>query len=108
MRDAGRLAQGPRKHHGRGADPDEAKQTQWTLHDLRRTVATWLSENGEMPHVVEALLNHVSGAAKRGVAGTYNRALYRDQKRAALARWAQHIAMLTGHETANVTAMRRG
>ena len=105
---AGRLAQGPGKHHGRGAGSDEAKQTPWTLHDLRRTVATWLSENGELPHVVEALLNHVGGAAKRGVAGTYNRALYRDQKRAALARWAEHIATLTGHETANVTAMRRG
>ncbi len=45
--------------------------------------------------MVEALLNHTSGAAKRGMAGTYNR-FYRDQKRAALARWAEHIGKLPG------------
>jgi integrase len=46
----------------------------WTLHDLRRTFSTWANERGIEPHIVEACLNHVSGAARRGVAGTYNRA----------------------------------
>lgn len=63
----------------------------WTLHDLRRTMATWMSENGVEPHVVEALLNHSSGAAKKGVAGIYNRAHYREPKRAALAKWEAYI-----------------
>ena len=70
------------------------KIADWTLHDLRRTLSTGLSEMGVEPHYVEALLNHVSGAAKRGVAGTYNRALCREQKRSALARWANHIATI--------------
>jgi hypothetical protein len=28
------------------------------------------------PHIVEAVVNHTSGAAKRGVAGAYNKALF--------------------------------
>jgi integrase len=35
--------------------------TDWTLHDLRRTFATRLAEMGTAPHIIERLLNHVSG-----------------------------------------------
>jgi integrase len=60
----------------------------WTLHDLRRTVATNLAERLRIePHVIEALLNHISGH-RAGVHGVYNRAQYRDQKAEALQRWA--------------------
>lgn len=56
----------------------------WTLHDLRRSFATHISERGiAQPHVVEAILNHMSGA-KVGVAGVYNRAAYLAEKRQAL------------------------
>lgn len=34
---------------------------QWSLHDLRRTVATRLSELGAPPHVIEKLLGHQMG-----------------------------------------------
>ena len=91
--------------HSRQPRGGEARLTPWTLHDLRRTVATWLSEHGEDPHVVEAPLNHVSGKAKAGVAGIYNRASYREQKRAALAKWAGHIAAITGQTVANVATV---
>jgi integrase len=80
----------------------------WGLHDLRRTVSTWLNENGTDPHIVEAVLGHVSGAAKRGVAGVYNRAAYRTQKRAALDRWAEHVALLVGQSAANLVTLGRG
>jgi integrase len=59
----------------------------WVLHDLRRTAATGMAEIGIDPQIVEAVLNHVSGA-KAGVAGTHNRAAYAAQKKAALERWA--------------------
>lgn len=72
----------------------ESAAVPWRLHDLRRTFATWASENDVEPHVVEAVLNHSSGAARRGVAGVYNRATYRTQKRDALARWSDHIGCL--------------
>jgi len=77
---------------------DEAREEQgrdavippWRLHDLRRTAATGMAGIGVPPHIVEATLNHVSGA-KTGVAGTYNRAAYEPEKRAALEKWANHI-----------------
>ncbi|WP_119460650.1 site-specific integrase [Rhodospirillaceae bacterium SYSU D60014] len=68
----------------------------WTLHDLRRTVSTRMHEDlGIQPHIVEAVLNHISGH-KAGVAGNYNRALYLTEKRRALEAWANHIDKLLG------------
>jgi integrase len=66
----------------------------WRLHDLRRTVATRMGDLGVLPHVVEAVLNHVSGH-KAGVAGVYNRALYRAEKREALERWASYVGAIS-------------
>ncbi len=65
----------------------------WRLHDLRRTAATGMGDLGVLPHVVEAVLNHISGS-KAGVAGVYNYALYNPEKRAALDLWARHLAAL--------------
>jgi integrase len=65
----------------------------WRLHDFRRSLSTWLHENGAPPHVVESLLGHVSGH-KAGVAGTYNRAEYLAERRRWLVRWGEHIAGL--------------
>jgi integrase len=62
----------------------------WVIHDLRRTCATRMAEIGVPPHIVEAVLNHISGA-KAGVAGTYNRAAYAAEKKEALERWADHL-----------------
>ena len=58
-----------------------------------RTAATRLGDLGTPPHVIEAVLNHASGF-RAGVAGTYNRALYQNEMRAALAMWADHIRSL--------------
>jgi integrase len=86
---------------------DEAmKIPPWRLHDLRRTAATGMAELGIAPHIVEAALNHVSGA-RAGVAGTYNRAVYAAEKRAALERWASHVAGLVSGQPAAVTPIRR-
>lgn len=73
----------------------------WRLHDLRRTAATGMAEIGVAPHIVEATLNHISGA-KAGVAGVYNRAQYAPEKKAALARWATHVQDLVSHKPSNV------
>jgi integrase len=70
---------------------DEAAQiAPWTFHDLRRTAATRMAELGVMPHVVEAVLGHVSGF-RSGVAGVYNHATYEPEKRRALEVWEQHL-----------------
>jgi integrase len=65
----------------------------WRLHDLRRTTATRMAETGVLPHVIEAILNHVSGH-RAGVAGIYNRATYQKEKRETLKRWADYILEL--------------
>jgi integrase len=65
----------------------------WVLHDLRRTAATGMANIGIEPHIIEAILNHISGH-KAGVAGIYNRASYDKGKRAALAQWADHVEAL--------------
>lgn len=65
----------------------------WKLHDLRRTLSTGMAELGVADAHVEAVLNHVSGH-KAGVAGVYNKAQYRAQKRAALELWAAHVTSL--------------
>jgi integrase len=67
--------------------------TNWRLHDLRRTVATGMAELGVQPHIVEAVLNHVSGH-KAGIAGTYNRAVYAAEKAAALEMWGAYVMAL--------------
>jgi integrase len=66
----------------------------WTLHDIRRTVATMMHDQLDVqPHHVEAILNHVSGH-KGGVAGVYNRAKYLEPMRKALGLWANYIDAL--------------
>jgi integrase len=62
----------------------------WRIHDLRRTAATGMAELGVQPWYVEAVLNHQSGH-KAGIAGTYNRAKYSEEMRAALQRWADAL-----------------
>jgi integrase len=76
---------------------DGAKLSPWRLHDIRRTVATRLGDQGALPHVVEAILNHISGH-RAGVAGVYNRAIYTAEKREALNRWGALVANAGGGE----------
>jgi integrase len=94
----------------------------WTIHDLRRTAATVMAESpcdpkerrdpnkryglGVLPHVVEAILNHISGH-KGGVAGVYNHASYGPQKRQALNLWADHLMALVVGTESNITMLRR-
>jgi integrase len=77
--------------------------THWTHHDLRRSMATYMAEKLNVaPHVIEAVLNHVSGH-KHGVHGVYNIAEYESQKRRALAKWADHLlAIIEGRRISNV------
>ena len=67
----------------------------WTHHDLRRTCATGMADLGVQPHVIEAVLNHVSGH-KGGIAGIYNRATYAAEKAQALQLWADHVMAIAG------------
>jgi integrase len=73
----------------------------WTFHDLRRTAASTMARLGTPVEVIERTLNHVSGSF-RGVAGTYNRHNYAQEKRKALEAWADFIEALVARERADV------
>jgi integrase len=66
----------------------------WRLHDIRRTVATMLGELGlAQPHVIESLLNHISGY-KAGIVSVYQKQKYTDEIRDALGKWGDYVARL--------------
>jgi integrase len=58
---------------------NSAVSAAFTLHDLRRTAASGMASLGVQPHVIEACLNHKSGAI-RGVVAIYNRFNYASEK----------------------------
>ncbi len=90
-------------------ETSESAVPAWRIHDLRRTVATGLSEWLEIePHIVESILNHISGF-RSGVAGNYNRATYLPQRMASLASWANLIDELLGMAAGeNIRRLRKG
>jgi integrase len=74
----------------------------WALHDLRRTVRTGLGMLGVLPHVAEAVLNHLPAKLIR----TYDRNTYTAEKRDALERWANHLAVAIAQASGtNVTRL---
>ena len=66
----------------------------WRFHDLRRTAASGMARIGVAPHVIEKVLNHISGQIS-GVAAVYNRHGYDAEKREALKQWAGTLTGLT-------------
>ena len=83
--------------------PDEGERTpfaRFTLHDLRRTMATGMQRLGVPMPVVEAILNHVSGS-RAGVAGVYQRHDYAKEKRTALEAWSTELAAIVAKDTAD-------
>jgi integrase len=76
----------------------------WTLHDLRRSVVTGMANIGAKPHVIEAVVNHISGH-KAGVAGVYNRSKYETEKATALLMWSDHVLAVVGGRQQNVVPL---
>jgi len=61
----------------------ETGLTDWTLHDIRRSVATCMAQERVLQEHIERVLGHVIS----GVAGTYNRYNYLNEKIEALGVW---------------------
>ncbi len=83
---------------------DGAALAPWTIHDLRRTVATEMGRLGVSRFVIGRVLNH----ADRAVTGIYDRYTYLDEKRHALDVWAQYLGNLTQPPGENVVPLRQG
>jgi integrase len=78
----------------------------WRLHDLRRCAVTGMAELGIQPHVVELVVNHVSGA-RAGVAGVYNRSELMPERKAALERWAAHVEGLVSGRSGKIVQLHK-
>ena len=72
---------------------EESSTSGWRLHDLRRTAASGMARAGVAPHIVEKVLNHISGEIS-GVAAVYNRYGYTDEKRVALEKWGAFLEQI--------------
>ncbi len=75
---------------GDAARAAEREMHPWTIHDIRRTVATGLQRLGVRLEVTEAVLNHVSGS-RSGIVGVYQRHGWDREKTEALSGWAGHV-----------------
>ena len=72
----------------------------WTFHDIRRSVATHMAEIGVLQEIIERVLGHKIA----GVAGTYNRHSYFDQKLEALEKWQEYFLCQKINESKNLQA----
>jgi len=83
----------------------ESKVTEWTLHDLRRTLRTGLSRLGIRPEVSERVIGHAVGGR---LGRTYDVHEYRAEKLAALEAWDAHLrALLAGKKEDNVVPLHK-
>jgi integrase len=65
----------------------------WTLHDLRRTARTKLSELGIAPHVAELVLNHIGHRGSVDVS-VYDKHHYQSEIKDALQKWADALTKI--------------
>jgi integrase len=78
----------------------------WTLHDIRRTVAAGMQRLGVRMEVTEKVLNHVSGSFG-GIAGVYQVHDFAEEKRTALEAWARFVTdLVEGADKTNVVPLR--
>ena len=79
----------------------------WRIHDLRRTAASGMAALGFQPHVIERVLNHVSGA-QGGLVGVYQRHEYREERKRAIMAWGARVMQIVSAEApaSNVVPLR--
>jgi integrase len=71
----------------------KSQVTDWRLHDLRRTIVTYMAQIGIPQHVSDRILNHKSGVIS-GVAAVYQRHDFAAECRDALLKWSTYLAEL--------------
>jgi integrase len=86
----------------RGDDAATLTLNRWTIHDLRRTARSLMTQAGISPDHAERALGHVIG----GVRGVYDRHSYFEEKRQAFEALAAQIRRVLDAQP-NVVPMRR-
>lgn len=76
-------------------NPNRLGVADFTPHDLRRTVATRMAEQGVMEEIIDRVLNH----SRRGIIRVYNHYTYDKEIQGALETWEQKLKqILAGKE----------
>ncbi len=78
--------------------------TLWTLHDLRRTVATFLGELGYEKDIIGRVLNHKGAFSQTD---TYLRHKYLKEKAVALKAWAKELENIVSGEPHKILTLHR-
>jgi integrase len=81
------------------------KFEKWSLHDIRRTVRTRLSQIGIAPHVAELVLGHT--AHKIGVAAHYDHYSYDREIKEALEKWADALTAIVSPPVDKVVRLKK-
>ena len=82
-------------------DDELSKLEPFTLHDLRRSAATAWAEHLKVdPHIIERMLNH---QPENRLIGTYQRAAYVEEQKAAWTAWGELIAHSLARDPSNIT-----
>jgi integrase len=84
---------------------DELAIPEVTIHDMRRTVGTYMSQLGVPRDVRERILNHGGKRAGNLTDGVYNRYEFDAEKRAALELWADALEAILGRRRPRSSAI---
>ena len=96
------LAQYTARHLDSESGAKDPIEVPWTVHDLRRTVATGLARLGCPRVVQDRILNHVDNS----IAAIYDRHSYDGEARAWLQKWADHMDALTTRNVVSISAAK--
>ena len=96
------LAQYTARHSDPESGTKDPIEVPWTVHDLRRTVATGLAKLGCPRVVQDRILNHIDSS----VAAIYDRHTYDAEARAWLQKWADHLDALTARNVVAISAAK--
>lgn len=96
------LAQYTARHMEPESGAKDPIEVPWTVHDLRRTVATGLARLGCPRVVQDRILNHVDNS----VAAIYDRHSYDAEARTWLQKWADHMDALTTRNVVSISAAK--
>lgn len=96
------LAQYTARHMEPDSGARDPIEVPWTVHDLRRTVATGLARLGCPRVVQDRILNHVDNS----VAAIYDRHSYDAEARTWLQKWADYMDVLTTRNVVSITSAK--
>lgn len=96
------LAQYTARHMEPESGAKDPIEVPWTVHDLRRTVATGLARLGCPRVVQDRILNHVDNS----VAAIYDRHSDDTEARTWLQKWADHMDALTTRNVVSISAAK--